>query len=363
MHNQVFLLSFFIGILFLGACNEEKLSINPTLRDMTISVYASAIVQPKNHYLLFPEVNGIINKLEVTEGDTLIENDIIAYIKPLRENYDVKSFELQRQLAESKLKGESNQLSLIESEIKNLKAQCITDSINYSRLKNLWEKNIGSKAELDNTKLKYEICIENLLSSGERKKQLEIELKNQLKQTQINVQRSQSLLQDYIVKVKGDSKVYKLNKEEGEMISRQEALAELGHKSEFIVEMQIDEIDIAKIELGQKTIVSLDAYPNQTYKANIIKVYPSKNLRNLSFQVEAQFLTRPEKLYAGLSGEANIIIEQKTNVLTIPLEYLDNENKVTDINNKKHVVQVGQKNIELVEIISGIDSSTQLIKP
>ena len=91
------------------------------------------------------------------------------------------------------------------------------------------------------------------------------------------------------------------------------------------------------------------------------KIYPKKDERNQTFTVEAVFVSQPEILYPGLSGEANIIIAKKEKVLTIPKSYLLDDNKVkTD---EGYVtVKTGLQNMDYIEILSGISKDTYIYK-
>ena len=87
------------------------------------------------------------------------------------------------------------------------------------------------------------------------------------------------------------------------------------------------------------------------------------NEKSKSFKVEAVFTKKPEHLYPNLTTEANIVIEVKEKVLTIPRNYLiDNEFVLLD-NKEKRKVVTGLKDYEKVEIISGITANDALYKP
>lgn len=58
---------FFSVVLF--SCSSKTEKINPVRENITESVYASAIVKTQDQYQVFATVNGIINKLFVTEND------------------------------------------------------------------------------------------------------------------------------------------------------------------------------------------------------------------------------------------------------------------------------------------------------
>ena len=126
--------------------------------------------------------------------------------------------------------------------------------------------------------------------------------------------------------------------------------------------MLVDEVDIVRISKNQEVLINLDAYNGKVFTGIVSKILPKKDERNQTFKVEALFDKAPDVLYPGLSGEANIIIARKDNILVIPKEYLTEDNKVMT-NDGLIDVALGIENLEFVEIISGISEETQIIKP
>ena len=114
------------------------------------------------------------------------------------------------------------------------------------------------------------------------------------------------------------------------------------------------------MQLDQKVLLTLDAYNKKVFEARISKIYPSKNERNQTFKVEATFVEKPARLYPGLTGEANIVILEKGNVLSIPREYLNDKNEVNTPDGLVKV-EIGLQSIDRSEIISGIDTTTKII--
>ena len=146
------------------------------------------------------------------------------------------------------------------------------------------------------------------------------------------------------------------------MVNAQQAFAEIGMRNTFVLKLLVDEVDITKVKLGQRTLITLDAFADTVFEAEITKIYPSKNEQTQTFMVEATFVSLPEGLYNGLAGEANIITAQSENVLVIPSEYLFEGNKVKT---KKGAVTVtiGKRNMEWLEITSGLDTNSVLLNP
>ncbi|NNF02035.1 MAG: HlyD family efflux transporter periplasmic adaptor subunit [Bacteroidia bacterium] len=346
--------------LFSCTSNDEK--ITPTIGNMSESVYASVTILPQDLYDVYTAAPGIIDQILVEEGDSVKLGQVLATVTTNDPKLNIENAELNLELAKQNYKGRATILSSIEKEIQTSKDQYSLDSSNYFRQKKLWQQNVGSEFELKNKKLKYEVSANNLEILKKKLRQTSFELENIYKQAQNSLKKAQSNLNDHIISSRIDGKIYSILKHEGEVIALQEPLAKIGKSNSFIIEMQVDEIDIPKVSIGQVAIISLDAYENKVFEAAITKVLPLKNERTQTFQVEGKFTEVPPVLYAGLSGEANIILSEKKNTMSIPIRFLIDGNKVKT---EKGIVNVetGMRNLENVEIISGIDSLTTIIKP
>jgi multidrug efflux pump subunit AcrA (membrane-fusion protein) len=167
---------------------------------------------------------------------------------------------------------------------------------------------------------------------------------------------------DFYIRSNIEGKVYQLFKEKGELVSMQEPLAILGNKKEFRVKMLIDEVDITKVDLKQKVLVTLEAFGDRVFEASIVKIASKMDERTQTFEVEAEFTKAPKKMYMGLTGEGNIIINERKRALVIPREYLMVGNKV-ETNDGIKVVKTGISNWNFIEILSGLDENSVIYKP
>jgi multidrug efflux pump subunit AcrA (membrane-fusion protein) len=108
-------------------------------------------------------------------------------------------------------------------------------------------------------------------------------------------------------------------------------------------------------------LITLEAYGNEVFEAQVSKIYPKKDERNQTFLVESKFKRPPDKLYPGLSGEANIVLAQNNSALTIPKSFLIGRNKVlTD--SGEITIERGIENMEYVEVLSGLEENTTIYK-
>ena len=79
--------------------------------------------------------------------------------------------------------------------------------------------------------------------------------------------------------------------------------------------------------------------------------------------MKADFSTKPDVLFPNLTVEANIVIHTKDKALTIPRNYLFEDQFVLNEKGEKLKVVVGLKDYNRAEIVSGISSSDYIYLP
>jgi RND family efflux transporter MFP subunit len=344
------------------SCSEPPEETRPIYGSMTEAIYASAIIQPKGLYNAFAATQGIIEEVMVNEGDTVAKGQILARLSVTQPRISMDNARLNADLAREKYQGQNTLLSSIKTEIAANDKQIALDSLNYFRQTRLWEQGIGAKAELESKKLRYDLGLDRRAELKKRYRQTRLDLESNYKQSKNALAKAESTLGDFHIKSNINGRVYSLFMNTGELIGPQQPLARIGESGAFIIEMAIDEVDIAKVKTGQMALIVLDAYPGQAFEAEVSKIYPQKDDRTQTFKVEAVFKQAPARLYSGLSGEVNIVLSKKEGVLVIPLEYLLEGDKVRTAEGERPV-QIGVKNFEYAEILSGIDTSTVIQKP
>lgn len=348
-------------ILLLSACTNKQEKTQPIVENISESVYASGIVKSVNQYQVFSTVNGLVQEILVREGDIVKKGD--AVIRILNETSKLNTENAQLAADYAKLSANINKLNELKINIDLNKGKLKNDSLLMVRQQNLWKDRIGSRIELEQRELAYKNAVTNYQASILRYNDLQKQLNFADQQSQNNLQINTSISQDYTIKSKIDGKVYRILKEVGEMVNAQSPIAIIGDANDFILELQVDEYDIARIKSGQKTILSMDSYKGQAFEAKIKKINPIMDERSRSFTIEADFVTRPPALYPNLTCEANIIIQTKENALTIPRNYLIDDSYVLLENKEKRKVSTGLKDYEKVEIIDGLKTNDIILKP
>lgn len=349
-------------LFFIFSCsNGSGERISPEVKSITESVYASGNIKAIDQYDAFTNASGPIQEIFVEEGDSVAIGTPLLAVFSEREKLSRENAELAKSYAD--LQANQSRLRDLQLSIDLNKSKMQNDSLLYVRQKSLHDQNIGTEIEFEQKKLNWENSKTAYESALIRYNDLKREIEFNSSSASKNLAISKVLESDYVLKSKINGKVYALLKERGEMVTPQVALAVLGSADEFLLELQVDEYDISKVEVGQRVSVSMDSYKGQVFEAVVSKIYPLMDMQSKSFKVEAKFTRSPPQLYPNLTLEANIITEVKDQALVIPRAYLIADSLVVNENEDTLLVKVGIRNYQFAEILEGIDASTVLLKP
>jgi HlyD family secretion protein/macrolide-specific efflux system membrane fusion protein len=156
------------------------------------------------------------------------------------------------------------------------------------------------------------------------------------------------------------------------------SLLTIADLSKLLVKVNLNQIDVAKVAVGRKATLTLDALPGHTYEATITKVAPaSQKVAGKDqevFPVEA-LLAEPDGLVKpGMTADVRVHLDSKPNVLVVPLEAIVKDSgksfvtKVTtDAKGKETQEKVeitpGLRNDHEVEVTGVPEGTKVLLKP
>jgi HlyD family secretion protein len=92
----------------------------------------------------------------------------------------------------------------------------------------------------------------------------------------------------------------------------------------MIIRVNLNEVDIAKVKVGQPVRVTLDAYPQKTFTGRVRFVAPAAKLQDKIkvFEVEVAIDALEDSFRTGMSANVEILGERRPATLSIPLEAL-----------------------------------------
>ncbi len=351
----------FLLFFSLIACKSKTETIQPKEEKITESVYASGIVKTKDQYQVNSTTNGIIQQLLVKEGDIVKKGDPILVIRNETARLNVENAQLTAAYAD--IRNNTDKLNEAKANIELGRIKMLNDSSLFVRQQNLWLQQIGTRIELDQRELAYKNSKISYSTARLRYNDLKKQLTLAAEQSRKNVAISSALSKDLTLRSEVSGRVYNLLKEKGEWVTTAMPVAIIGNANDFMLELQVDENDIAKIKGGQKAFVTMDSYKGAVFEASIISIDPIMSEKTKSFTIDAAFTNKPATLYPNLTVEANIVIQTKDKALTIPRNYLMNDSMVMTSDKKTKRVLTGLKDYQKVEILKGLSTADMIIKP
>ncbi|TZE82883.1 efflux RND transporter periplasmic adaptor subunit [Calorimonas adulescens] len=135
--------------------------------------------------------------------------------------------------------------------------------------------------------------------------------------------------------------------------------------SSMNVVIPVDEMDVGKLKVGQEVIITSDAVQGKTFKGVISDIADEGKAENgvSTFDVKVTMDKTPE-LKAGMTVNADIVLEKKDNVLLVPIEALKYQGQqpyVTKVGSTEPVkVEIGLTNEQYAEVISGLNEGDEV---
>lgn len=128
-------------------------------------------------------------------------------------------------------------------------------------------------------------------------------------------------------------------------------LADFSH---LLVEVEVSEVDINRVCVGQRVTLSLDAVPGRTYEGKVVEVGLAGVVVQgvVNFPVSVEILHADEQVRPGMTTAVNIIVEQIEDVLLVP-------NRAVRLQDGKRVVYVLRgETPQAVPVVLGASSDT-----
>jgi RND family efflux transporter MFP subunit len=328
-------------VLTRGASPEAPTTVLVTRGDIVKTVLVDGnLVMPSKAYLSFG-VTGTVTEVLVAEGDNVTEGQVLARLDAPSLESSIETAELGVELAEEGVKAARAQYEIAQI--------------------NLDEGALGQSEDV------LELQVDMARSSWETAK-LNLEI------AELSLESAELNLEKAVIVAPFDGVVTDITITEGKEISTA-ALAtpaiSLVDTSEIEMRGFIDEIDIAIVKVGQEANIILDALPDEEVKGEVAFISPvGTSLAGVvSYDTTVTLENPVAELRDGMSATAEVIIERRDDVLSIPNRYIRGT-----LQNPMVVVLVDgqqeQKEITLglsdginTEVLSGLEEGEEVVLP
>jgi multidrug efflux pump subunit AcrA (membrane-fusion protein) len=106
--------------------------------------------------------------------------------------------------------------------------------------------------------------------------------------------------------------------EVGAMVSQQAPLVRISRMDDLLIKTYVAERFISRMKVGQRALVSLDAFPGRTFEARVSELSPMVDPSSRTLDIKLEFVQRPRDVRAGMFAKIKIVTEQKEGVIKLP---------------------------------------------
>jgi RND family efflux transporter MFP subunit len=134
--------------------------------------------------------------------------------------------------------------------------------------------------------------------------------------------------------------------------------------------IDVDEIDIPHVSLGQAAIIKLDALPDQTFSGTVTSIYPVPQEVSgvVLYKVRVGLNNAGSGIKVGMSASADIVAQEHRGVLVVPSRAISQDAQGRDVVKvrsdgkiEERVVEVGLDDGLRAEITSGLSEGEVII--
>jgi len=290
-----------------GSDEEIKHQLAEVVRDdLTVEVSGSGNIGVSNEIDLSFGVGGKVDEIYVSEGDRVTEGEVLA-----------------------RLNTSALELALLQSRATREQA-----AYNLNQLKDVQH------------------------ASSDRVEVAELTLEAAEKA----VAEARKQLQEATITAPFDGLVAEVYVEEGDILApptvASRPVIHLIDPAGMELTVEVDEIDIASVEPGQKVAIELDALPELQLEGEVVSIssLPEAEAAVVAYEVKIAFDVPPDAgLKVGMSADADIVIAERSNVLLVPDRAIDADSQGNPV--VKVVVAEGET--ETRPVVTGISDGLQ----
>jgi HlyD family secretion protein len=349
--------------------------------DLARVVVATGKIQPLSKVEVKSKASGMVKKLfvdyddKVKEGQTLMELDKVqlqAVVREAQANYQAA----QAALDSSKAQLERNKVDAEGPDVPFLK-------LNMDRAEKMYKDGVMSKSFVEDAEKNYQLALNKQMSAQRNLIVSRAEIAKseaQVAQAKASLENAEEDLRNSTIMSPITGLVLSRDVSVGDGVSsililgsQATLIMTLGDTSEVYVQGKVDEADIGKVYLGQPARIVVESFKDKKFVGKVTRISPfGKEKDNVTtFEVRVSISNPTGELKANMTANAEIILEEKKNVLMVPeasLVYDKDRNASVELpdpkaeNGRKKVpVKLGISNGVKTEIVSGLNEKQQVV--
>ena len=354
--------------------------------DIVETVTASGKIYPVSEVKISPDVSGEVIDLYVEEGDSVKKGQVLA-------NINATIYQSMVNKANAQLNQTRSSVFNASALTMQAKAQLDQATSTYQRNKGLYEDKVISAMEFETADAAYKTAQANYKAALENIKGNEYGVAS----AQANVTEAVQNLHKTTIYSPMKGIVSKLFIKKGERVVGTAQMAgteimRVADMSKMKVDVEVGENDIQKVKFGDTANIEVEAYPNRTFKGQVVQISQSSTATGLqqsissltdqvtNYTVSVELLPDSYKdliavdkrhfpFRPGMSASVEILTKHQLQVLAVPInavttreeDELGADNVVKDDKIKEYVFVVNDKNTTVLkQVTTSVQDNTYI---
>lgn len=354
----------FASCQFFKSDAPSYMTVTAKNRDISKKVFATGTIAGVTQVDVGAQVSGQILKLYVNTGDDVKKGQLLCEIDP--------------KIQETALKTAKAQVEIIDAQISSKQAELKKLRLEYDRQKRLVKLDATSKQDMEVSEASYQMALASLK-----------ELNAQRAKAQLSVDDAITNLGYTKILAPMDGTVYATVVTEGQTVNANQTtptILRLATLDKMKVKTEISEADVVNVVPGMECSFTVLGLPFRVFKGKLDRIDPapssyesasqsSSNSSSQSGTSTAVYYNsdiiaenKDRILRIDMTADVTIEISNAKNVLSLPLSAMRKIHDKTgtvfvlsDGNVKEKEVQIGLKDDQFIQIVSGLSADDEVV--
>ena len=325
-------------------------TVAPLKQDLDVRLAYTADITPNQAVNLFSRVDGYIAKVYVEKGDLVKANQLLIEV-------DHSDYRHAVNQAKANLAAARARVAQQEASVRNA-------SLTLNRMQSLIKDQFVSQQDLDNAQVAYDTAAAVLDSLRAQVQQMEVALAQA--ETHLAYSYIRAPFAGYVAERNLDLGSYVSGTTAGtSTLSR--GILTLHEIQTVRILIEVVEKDVPLIQVGQKSEVRAEAYPDRVFEGTVTRVVQALNRATRTMTIEVDLPNKDHVLKGGMFARVEVLVGTHRNAIQIPIDavsrledsqyvYIVREGKAQRV-----PVEIGVRDENRVEITKGLAGMEQVI--
>ena len=349
--------------------------------DIARSVVATGKIQPRTKVEVKSKASGIVKKIYADYGQTVKAGQVLVELD--KEELQARLREAGAQLEAAEAAQQSAQASLERYKVEAEGPDVAFLKSAFDRATNLRKQGLIAQNALEDAEHTYQTAVHKQASAQRAVsvgKADELKAKAQVSEAKAALERAEEDLRNATIVSPMDGLVLSKDVEVGDAVSsililgsQATLIMTLGDVSDVYVLGKVDQADIGRVFLRQPARIVVESFKDRKFDGAVTKISPLGVEKDnvTTFEVRVSIRNPGGELKANMTANAEVILEEKKNVLLIPetaVVYDRQRNASVEIpdaasekGKKKVDIKTGISNGVKTELLAGLHDGQQVV--